>query len=707
MSKKLPSLLSCLLLIPAVANALGLGPIKLHSALNQPLDASIQLLSVKDINNDDIKVKLASDNDFERVGVDKSFVLTMLNFKVVGDGDNRQIQITSAGRINDPYLRFLLDVSTPDGQFFRVYTVLLDPANYTPSSVASSAQSLPDQSYRRTTVQITSRPAATITNSYAMEHVTHAVTVTSPVTNQQQSIPASLATPAATPALSIQTHYGPIKANDTLYKIAIRFKTDNSMTVNQIMLAIVGANPEAFTNNNINLLKTGHTLSIPSAAVIKSIPADRASREVAQQDLAWHNHSQIKHVLAPPFYQLQADQNSAVPTLVPANTDNLMSPPANQEADQTPAESSIKPIYSDIEAAKNPQVPSSNVPIPAELQMRAPDANTIESSPLLQSSPQPTSSNEKNLQAELAISAGAVTAVQQSNQVLQQQIKALEEQNQQLQARMNNKDAQLKNLQDNLIQSQPQINQPLVQQASTSPATTTVNSNTAYINASATTAASAVITPAVAGQAVAEKNHQPRGWFSTFFLTFVILVGAVVAGITWLFNRQQRVGVKAANMYEYDDHSSRQGGDEQNSKRADVKQPFVATEVKPKKSSNPPEIVKPTVKNEAVQNNGQSSQRQAPVITNDTLEEDKNSIEYTPATIETDDSLQKSNSASTTFDEFAGKNEDLVATKLNLSVAYFNMEDYAAAKKLLQEVIQDGDEQQQKEAQELLNRIVN
>ena len=89
--------------------AFGLGEITLNSYLNQPFDAEIEILDKGDLTKEEILPKLASDKDFDNVGVQKNFFLTRLQFEVVFDGDRNYIKITSKEAVNEPYLDFLVE----------------------------------------------------------------------------------------------------------------------------------------------------------------------------------------------------------------------------------------------------------------------------------------------------------------------------------------------------------------------------------------------------------------------------------------------------------------------------------------------------------------------------------------------------------------------------------------------------------------------
>src|SRR5690606_3065298 len=110
------------------AFGLGLGEITLNSTLNQPLDAQIKLLQVRDLTEEDILVELARAEDFQRFGVDRIFFLQNLRFEVELDGaDGPVVKITTEEPVREPYLIFLLEAQSPGGgRLLREYTLLMD-----------------------------------------------------------------------------------------------------------------------------------------------------------------------------------------------------------------------------------------------------------------------------------------------------------------------------------------------------------------------------------------------------------------------------------------------------------------------------------------------------------------------------------------------------------------------------------------------------
>src|SRR5664279_1128216 len=101
------------LLTPASGQALGIGEIKLHSALNQNLDAEISLvLSGESVS--DIKVKLAPPEKFDEAGVSWTYFLSKIKFETITQSNGSAIiKLTSNEALKEPFLDFLLEVSWP------------------------------------------------------------------------------------------------------------------------------------------------------------------------------------------------------------------------------------------------------------------------------------------------------------------------------------------------------------------------------------------------------------------------------------------------------------------------------------------------------------------------------------------------------------------------------------------------------------------
>ena len=113
------------------ALGLGLGELKVHSSLDQAFDAEIELIDIANTPPAEIKVSLASPEDYQRLGLDRAFDLSQLTFSIVENKHGQLVvQIHSVDRISDPFMQLLVDLAWPKGQIYREYSVLLDPPHY-------------------------------------------------------------------------------------------------------------------------------------------------------------------------------------------------------------------------------------------------------------------------------------------------------------------------------------------------------------------------------------------------------------------------------------------------------------------------------------------------------------------------------------------------------------------------------------------------
>jgi len=127
------------LMFPLTANALGLGNIKMDSALNEPFKAEIELLSATSDDIKNLEVKLASREAFLRAGVDRSVLLSQIKFNIVKRGSKYLVVMTTQQPIREPFLNFLVELNWKNGRMLREYTVLLDPADRVEQQRATQA----------------------------------------------------------------------------------------------------------------------------------------------------------------------------------------------------------------------------------------------------------------------------------------------------------------------------------------------------------------------------------------------------------------------------------------------------------------------------------------------------------------------------------------------------------------------------------------
>ena len=245
------------LLTPAV-HAFGLGKLDLHSALNEPFKAEIAVTALQGEEAETLEVKLASNKEFEKAGLERNFVLSGLEFKVVQENGVTHISVSSKLPVKEPLLDFLVIATTGDGRLIREYTVLLDPPK---RILAKPAKQNTPQT--KTATQKAPKKIQTTTYDYGQ----------------------------TTQATYNSNSYGPITRRDTLWDVALETRPEKSLSVNQMMVALLNANPDAFNRNNINGLKAGVTLDIPSFETIKQMSKSAATATVAEQNTQWKNRN--------------------------------------------------------------------------------------------------------------------------------------------------------------------------------------------------------------------------------------------------------------------------------------------------------------------------------------------------------------------------------------------------------------------------------
>jgi pilus assembly protein FimV len=271
-----------LVLTPALANAFGLGKLDLNSALNEPFDARIQLLSPTADELDSLKITLADSEAFARAKIDRPFILSKLRFDLrrsVDDGPD-YIRVYTQDPIREPFLNFLVEVSWSNGRLFREYTVLLDPPLYDPN--ARSAQ------FAKTADISSSLTESPVEEAVTIDDPDHQVTYGEAYEKFANKDSKPSASPSYTPAVNYSGgDYGPTTGADTLWSIASEMRPDSSVSVNKMMMALLRANPDAFINQNINGLKRGQILRMPNESEMNALSNAEALSEAQSQYSAW------------------------------------------------------------------------------------------------------------------------------------------------------------------------------------------------------------------------------------------------------------------------------------------------------------------------------------------------------------------------------------------------------------------------------------
>lgn len=281
---------TALLLAAGNAWALGLGQIEVKSRRNQPLVAEIPIISTTPGELEALKARLASPDTFRRVGLaPPSGVAADLQFSLGSDARGRPvIRVTTIRPVDTSVLNFLVEVDWGQGRLVREYSALVEAPN-TASAPLQPAIDAPVSPAPNVVQRPIAPPVAAAPAPVAApipvdrpEPAPAAIAI-APLPPAQPAAPA----PAPVAAASAQSQYGPIKQGETLSKIAGKLDLPSGFSLDQTMLALLRANPDAFLGDDINRLRRGSVLRVPGNDELGSVSADEAGQVVRQQMQQW------------------------------------------------------------------------------------------------------------------------------------------------------------------------------------------------------------------------------------------------------------------------------------------------------------------------------------------------------------------------------------------------------------------------------------
>jgi len=237
---------------PISTFAVGLGSVNMTSALGEPLNASIELLSMTPAELSSLQAKIDSEAAYVEQGLTRLAVHDEIKLRIIKDAGNNILKLTSNSVIADPVLDLLVVVGWSNGRVSRQYTVLLDPPSYNPA--ATQTQAPATNQFDNASIKKTNADSA----------------------NQSQSA-----------ASSAQEHL--TKSGDTLYKVARRMQPAG-VDLNKVLVALFEANRDAFDGKNMNRLKVGKILQAPSEDALNAMTDKHANSEIKLQTADWNKY---------------------------------------------------------------------------------------------------------------------------------------------------------------------------------------------------------------------------------------------------------------------------------------------------------------------------------------------------------------------------------------------------------------------------------
>ena len=311
--------------------ALGLGDLTLNSSLNEPLEATIELLGLDGLTSGQIQARLGSVDEFERANINRDFLIDDIQLEIIiFNSEQGILRLTSEEPVIEPFLSMVINVGWPTGRLMRDYTALIDLPVFVsdePQVVPLDVPQTPAPVRKETPPPAPEPEAEIISNAEPIAPAVEDITEPAPAEPAQeiaeqeneepeaaQSNTESLAEQDAAelmvaeepepvadtgvtevseevaaveePAESEQPATVTVESGDTLYDIAANNRPATSVSVEQTMLAIQRANPQAFIDNNINMIRVGQVLRIPSIQQVQSIDQAQALNQIALQNQA-------------------------------------------------------------------------------------------------------------------------------------------------------------------------------------------------------------------------------------------------------------------------------------------------------------------------------------------------------------------------------------------------------------------------------------
>lgn len=253
------SLVFALFGLPASsAFALALGRITVQSALGEPLRAEIDIPEINADEAGSLKPTIAAPGAFRAAGLEYNPALAGIQITLQRRADGRAyIRLVSDRAVSEPFVDLIVQASWASGRIVRDYTILLDP----PTLRART-------------------PAAPIAPQVAATPVAPARVTPAPVAPAAAATaPAAPARVAAAPARQAQNRRVSVQRGDTASEIA-RANKPAEVSLDQMLVALLRANQNAFINGNLNLLKAGAVLTMPSDEQANATSEADASRTV-------------------------------------------------------------------------------------------------------------------------------------------------------------------------------------------------------------------------------------------------------------------------------------------------------------------------------------------------------------------------------------------------------------------------------------------
>ncbi len=286
--------LSACLVVSLPAQSAALGEANVRSYLGQRLDAEIDIPALSAAEAEALMVRIAPADAFAEAGLELSPFVRSLRTSIEKRGERTYVRLSSEQAVNEPYLMLLVELNAGGARTLRQYALLMDPA---PVAERSGTPMLEPEAAPQSAA---ADPAAarTVPAARAGREVREAGT-----DRNDRGERKDRGQPGEREARATQERDDRpsrvVRGGETLASIGNELRPEG-VRLEQVLVALQTANPTAFAGNNINRMKSGSVLTVPTPETMRTIDAEEARRIVRAQSTDFQRYREALAARASP-----------------------------------------------------------------------------------------------------------------------------------------------------------------------------------------------------------------------------------------------------------------------------------------------------------------------------------------------------------------------------------------------------------------------
>lgn len=301
------ALAAALLVAGGSAQALGLGRLNVQSALGETMRAEIDVTSLTPEEASTLKVRVAPPESYRATGVEYNSVLTSTQVQIVRNNGRTVLRVSSDRSVQEPFVDVILELTWASGRLVREYTLLFDPPSLpkpAPVITAPPAVAAAPAPVTATSTEAVPAPAPAVTTALPRNGSTPAP---APAPVAVARPPAAAPVPVRSPVTAASEYS--VRPGDSLSKVAARTQV-SGISLDQMLVGLFRNNPDAFIDGNMNLLKSGAVLQVPSSESLATVPAPEARRIILAQSADFSAYRQRLASAAPTLQNTESERQS-------------------------------------------------------------------------------------------------------------------------------------------------------------------------------------------------------------------------------------------------------------------------------------------------------------------------------------------------------------------------------------------------------------